>query len=80
MNMEESKLVRVFSGSHVDAEIMKQILEENGIAATVRNELMSSIAPYQVSGGAIAPADVEVFEKDREKALMLVEEFYKTAK
>lgn len=78
--MKEEKLVCIFSGSPMDAEILKQILEDNGIVANMKNQLMSSIAPYQISAGAVDPSDVEVFERDRKEALLLVDEFYKSAK
>lgn len=67
----------VFSGSPMDAEIVKEILADNGIIALAKNQLMAQIAPFQVASGGFDPVDVEVLNKDEEKALALVEEFNK---
>ena len=39
---------------------------------------MGSIAPWQVSAGGFEPVEVEVLEKDKEKALELINEFRKS--
>jgi len=70
-----SDLVLVFSGNPMDAEIVQEILADNGIIANVKNQLMGSIAPWQVSAGGFDPVDVEVLQKDAEKALELINEF-----
>jgi hypothetical protein len=75
MKTDESTFVTVFSGSSMDAEIIKQYLESNGVMATIRNQFMGTIAPWQVSGGGTSPADVEVLEHDRQAALALINGF-----
>ncbi|MGB5990608.1 MAG: DUF2007 domain-containing protein [Marinifilaceae bacterium] len=75
----KNDLVCIFAGSPMDADIIKQILDDNGIASNLRNGLMSSIAPMYVSGGGVSPAEVEVFTKDEKKARLLVDEFNKSA-
>ena len=65
----------IFSGSPMDAGVVKEILEDNGIKANLRNELMGTIAPWHVSAGGMDPVEVEVLGKDEEKALALVQEF-----
>lgn len=71
------KLIRVYSGNPIDAEIVKEVLEDNGIPVNIKNQLMGSIAPWYVSAGGIAPVDIEVFEKDKQKAELLIAEFNK---
>lgn len=74
----ESELTVVFKGKQIDAEIVKEILKDNGIIAGLKNKLMGTIAPWQVSAGGIDPVEVEVLVKDKEKALDLIEEFNKS--
>ena len=71
-------LVVVFRGNAVDSEIVKEILADNDIMSHLRNQLMGSIAPWQVSAGGFEPVEIEVLEEDREKALELIEEFNKS--
>lgn len=73
----DSDLVVVFRGNPMDAEIINEILTDNGITANVKNQLMGSIAPWQVSAGGFEPVTIEVMKKDVEKALDLINEFNK---
>ena len=73
----DSDLVVVFRGNPMDAEIINEILADNGIGANVKNQLMGSIAPWQVSAGGFEPVVIEVLKKDVEKALDLINEFNK---
>lgn len=76
----KNDLVCIFAGSSMDADIIKQILDDSEIASNLRNGLMSSIAPMDVSSGGAFPAEVEVFLKDEKEARLLVEAFHKSAK
>ncbi len=76
--MMDSDLVVIFSGNYVDSEIIKEILGDNGITTNLKNELMGTIAPWQVSAGGFEPVEVEVFVKDKEKALELINAFHKS--
>ncbi len=71
----DSKVIVVFKGSPMDSEIIKDILNDNGIIATLNNQLMGTIAPWQVSNGGFEPVEVEILEKDKDKALLLIEQF-----
>ncbi len=73
-----SNLVTVFSGNPADAEIIGEILSDNGIIANVKNQLMGSIAPWQVAAGGFEPVEIDVLQKDAEKALELINEFKKS--
>jgi hypothetical protein len=75
MKPHESALVEVFSGNPTEAEMIKELLEENGIMATIRNQFMGTIAPWQVSPGGHEPSKVEVLETDKERALVMIQEF-----
>jgi len=68
-------VITIFSGSPMDAEILTEVLADNGIVAHAKNQLMGQIAPWQVSAGGQDPVEVEILSSDKEKALLLVEEF-----
>jgi len=70
---DNSKLIAVFKGNPLDAEMIKNMLIEAGISASLKNQHMGTIAPWQVSAGGFEPVDVLVFESDKEKALVLIE-------
>lgn len=76
--MMDSDLIVVFSGNLVDSEIIKEILDDNGITTNLKNELMGTIAPWQVSAGGFEPVEIEVLVEDRKKALELINAFHKS--
>lgn len=77
MSIKDDDLILIYSGNPVDSEIIKDILTDNGIAVNVKNELMGTIAPWHVSAGGINPIELEVFAKDKEEALRLINDFTK---
>ncbi len=77
MSTKDDDLIVIFSGNPIDSEIVKEILTENGIAVNVKNELMGTIAPWHVSAGGINPVELEIFYKDKDEALRLINDFTK---
>ncbi len=77
--LAELNLTVVYRGNPIDSEIVKEILSENGIMVNLKNQLMGSIAPWQVSSGGLDPVEVEVMGKDRKKALELIGQFNKSS-
>ncbi len=73
----DSELIVVFKGNQIDSEIIKDILNDYGIMANLKNQLMGTIAPWHVSPGGFEPVEVVVLEKDKKKALKLIDEFNK---
>ncbi|MBC7399544.1 MAG: DUF2007 domain-containing protein [Mucilaginibacter sp.] len=65
---EDDKLVQIFAGTAVDAGFVKSLLESEGVEAYGQNELMGTIAPWQVSGGNFNAVQILVAAKDAEKA------------
>lgn len=74
----DSELIVVFKGNPIDSELIKDILNDNGIMANLKNQLMGTIAPWHVSPGGFEPVEVEILAKDKEKALKLIDEFNKS--
>ena len=75
---KDTNLIEIYRGNSVNSEIIKDILNDNGIIASLKNQLMGSIAPFYVAAGGIDPVGVEIFARDREKALALIEAFNKS--
>ena len=66
---DKSKLVEVFTGSPWEAELVKGLLENNGIATIIKDGLMSTIAPY------ITPdVTILVSEETYEDAMEIIRE------
>jgi hypothetical protein len=69
----QEKLVQVFAGSLTDASFIQTLLENEGIEYVIENELMGTIAPWQITPGGVAPVKILVFENDAEKAIQVIE-------
>ena len=72
---EDSNLIAIYSGDPIHAEIVKNRLLNEGILAHLKNQHMGTIAPWQVSAGGFAPIEVLIFERDKERTLLLIKEF-----
>lgn len=73
----ESKLVRIYTGSSIVINLLKDELENNGIAALIQDDFNSgTIAGF--SGGVPASVDLFIQQGDLEKAEPIISEFAKT--
>lgn len=72
---KNEELLRVFTGSEVQAEFVKVMLEDNDIGALVRNTLRESLTAGWVSGSREDACRVFVAKRHQEKAEKLVEEY-----
>lgn len=70
---QESTPTIVFSGEIFEATYIKSLLEENGIPVFLKNEHMSSIAPWDVSPGGANPMHVVVSSIHYDEAIKLIE-------
>ncbi len=66
--------VVVFIGQSWEAEMVKNILENDGIAAYINNEFVGTLAPFYTTPG-MGAVRVVVSRPDAEKAKMLVADF-----
>lgn len=70
-----SKTVEVFSGPPFEAEVVKGLLESNGILCVVKDGILGTLAPY------MAPAvTILVTEDDYENAADLVNAYESESK
>ena len=68
-------LKRVFTGSSVDANFIKSILEDNGVGCIVKDSLQESTIAGWGSGAPEVSCRVFVVESDEESALDLVKQY-----
>ncbi|MCU4176836.1 putative signal transducing protein [Carboxylicivirga sp. N1Y90] len=67
---DSEKLVVVYEGNPVDADIVKQMLANHNIEANILNQFTSTIAPH-----IVPEASVIVMEKHKADALVLLQHF-----
>ena len=72
----KTDVVCVYQGHPMEAEMIKEMLGDNNIVASVKNQLLSQLVPFQVSGGGALPAEVEVLAADQKAALALINELF----
>ena len=75
---EHDDLKNVFTGSVLEADFIKSMLEENGIGAMVRNTLGESLVAGWASGAPDDAGLVYVIENHEEEAKKLIEEYLKS--
>ncbi len=75
IEQNKTKLVEVFSGDFIRAKAIQDFLVDNNIDASLQNEYMAQIAPWQVSPGGFKPVKVIVKDSDLGLALKLIKEF-----
>lgn len=70
---DKDKLVTVYRcGTNVEAAILRDRLENEGIPCMLTNETISTI--YPIGNSLLGEIQILVFEKDSEKALAIIEE------
>ena len=70
----DNEIKRVYSGSVVDAEFIGSVLEQNDIQVLIRNFQEESLVAGWAAGVIQGDASVYVFEKDYDKAMLLLDE------
>ena len=74
--MEESSILKIYTGSEISAILLKGILENNGIGVIMKNEFQQGL---NAGFGAGIPSTVDLFiqDNDIEKATILIKKFSK---
>lgn len=70
----DNEIKRVYSGSVVDAEFIGSVLADDGIQFLIRNFQEESLVAGWAAGVIQGDASVYVFEKDYDKAMLLLDE------
>lgn len=68
------EFVEIFSGELWQAEMIKEMLEDNGIQAYLGNELMGNIAPWIVTPGGTASVKINISTSDYTRSKELIDE------
>jgi hypothetical protein len=71
---ENNKLIRVFSGTEIPINLLKNELEQGGISAIIQNDFQSGIMAG-FSGGGPSAIDLFILESDLEGAIPIIEGF-----
>lgn len=71
---EKNNLIRVFSGTELLVNLLKDELEHAGISGFIRNDFNSGISAG-FSGGAPSSVDLFIQELDQAKAAPIAAEF-----
>lgn len=75
---ESDDLKNVFTGSVIEADFIRSLLEESGIGAMVRNTMGESLVAGWVSGGPEDAGLVYVIESHEQEAKKIIEEYLKS--
>ncbi|MGQ7870070.1 putative signal transducing protein [Sunxiuqinia sp. sy24] len=76
MRTPDHETVVIYTGKTMDAEMVNQLLNNQGIETLISNQLMGSIAPWQVSAGGFEPVEIIINKEDEAKARQLIKEFH----
>lgn len=74
----ENEIKKIYSGSVVNAEFIGSVLEQNGIQFLIRNFQEESLVAGWAAGTIQGDASVFVFEKDYDRAMLLLDEIDKS--
>jgi hypothetical protein len=70
----DNEIKRVYSGSVINAEYIGSVLANNDIQFLIRNFQEESLVAGWAAGTIQGDASVYVFDKDYEKAMLLLDE------
>lgn len=70
----------VFTGTAWQAEMVKSLLENEGILSFLKNEIIGTILPFGTSSGGVGAVKVIVSEELKDRAMIVVEEYQKNLK
>ncbi len=71
---DDSKIFRVFSGTEIQVNLLKEELNKIGITSLIKNENKSGLLAGFFGSGPSA-VDLYLAEEDQEKAAAIIKEF-----
>lgn len=71
-------LVVIFSSNPFEAELAKNELENNGITAFLKDEMIGTVAPWHSAPGGAGAVSITVPNRDSEKARDILRHFIET--
>jgi hypothetical protein len=74
-NIDESEAVEVFAGTIWQAEMVKSLLNDEGIEAYLKDEVIGTMFPWMAAAGGSRPMTIVVSGEDADKALSIIERY-----
>ena len=74
---EENDLVTVHAGSLLEVQLLRSLLETEGIAVFLKDEILGTHAPAYAAAGGVGAIKVVIAKKDLDRAKLIVQEFLK---
>ena len=71
---EQTNTIRVYSGTELKVNLLKEELSQNGISSLIKNDFNSGLVAC-FSGGGPSAVDLYIQENDLEKAEPIIKEF-----
>lgn len=69
--------VKVFSGTYLQCEMVRSLLENAGIESYLKDELLGTIAPWWAEPGGAGAVKVFVSTENEAQATLVVEQYEK---
>ncbi len=73
--MKNSAYEKVFEGKYVDANFVKNILEDNDIPALLKTDALGQMFPLFVAEGSLKPVKVYVGKENLDRAQDLIDSY-----
>lgn len=71
----ENETITVFAGNALEANIIKGLLEDDGMTVFLKDEIIGTIAPFYAAAGGVGAVKIVVAKQDAEKARSVIKEF-----
>jgi hypothetical protein len=78
--MKSDQYKKVFEGSAIDANLIKDILAGEGISTIIKEDMLSQIFPMFVASGDLKPLKVYVDKIYSAQASQIIEEYFENYK
>ena len=77
---KQGKLIEIFAGTVIEAEMVKSLLQDSEIEAFLKDENIGTIAPWQASAGGAGSVKVVISDLDYARAKVVMDEYYKNTR
>ena len=74
---EETDLVTIYAGSLLEVQLLRSLLETEGITVFLKDEILGTNAPAYAAAGGVGAIKVVIAKKDLDRAKLIVQEFLK---
>lgn len=74
---EETDLLTVYAGSLLEVQLLRSLLEAEGITAFLKDEILGTNAPAYAVPGGVGAIKVVIAKRDLDRAELIIQEFLK---